>query len=80
MKSLIDIKEGTRCKIKDLTLSRNIKKKLLELGLFPGQEVVVLQKTPFGGPVRLKVKDYCLALRRQEAGNILVDECGDTVN
>ncbi|RUM57688.1 MAG: ferrous iron transport protein A [Persephonella sp.] len=75
MKKLIDLKEGSKCKIKDLTLNKNIKKKLLELGLFPGQEVVVLQKTPFGGPVRLKVKDYCLALRRKEADNILVDEC-----
>ncbi len=75
MKKLIDLKEGSKCKIKDLTLNKNIKKKLLELGLFPGQEVVVLQKTPFGGPVRLKVKDYCLALRRKDADNILVDEC-----
>ena len=80
MKKLVELKEGTRCKIRDLTLSQNIKKKLLELGLFPGQEVIILQKTPFGGPVRLKVKDYCLALRRQEASNILVDECVDVIN
>ncbi len=75
MKSLTELQEGTKCKIKELTLNKNLKKKLLELGLFPGQEVVVLQKTPFGGPVRLKVKDYCLAIRRNDANNILVDEC-----
>ena len=75
MKKLTDLKEGTKCKIKDLALNKDLKKKLLELGLFPGQEVILLQKTPFGGPVRLKVKDYCLALRRNDAGNILVDEC-----
>ena len=75
MKKLTDLKEGAKCKIRELTLNSDIRKKLLELGLFPGQEVILLQKTPFGGPIRLKVKDYCLALRKRDAGNILVDEC-----
>jgi ferrous iron transport protein A len=75
LKKLGEIKEGTKCKIKDINLTKNIKKKLLELGLIPGREIEILQVAPFNGPVRLKINDFCLALRRNEANQILVEEC-----
>ncbi len=75
LKKLGEIKEGTKCKIKDINLTKNIKKKLLELGLIPGREIEILQVAPFNGPVRLKINDFCLALRKNEANQILVEEC-----
>lgn len=75
LKRLGDIKAGTKCKIKDINLTKKIKKRLLELGLIPGREIEILQVAPFNGPVRLKVNDFCLALRKNEANNILVEEC-----
>jgi ferrous iron transport protein A len=75
LKKLGEIKEGTKCKIRDINLAKNIKRKLLELGLIPGREIEILQVAPFNGPVRLKVNDFCLALRRNEANKILVEEC-----
>ena len=66
--------KGKRYKICDLKFPPEMKKKLLELGLFPGQEIEVVQDAPFGGPVKIKVKDYCLALRRSEAENIEVED------
>ncbi len=72
---LSQMKEGKKCRIKELKFPPEMKKRLLELGLFPGQTVEVIQDAPFGGPVKIKVKDYCLALRRNEAELIEVEDC-----
>ncbi|NPA57728.1 MAG: ferrous iron transport protein A [Aquificae bacterium] len=72
---LSEVGRGKQCRVKELYLSPEMKRKLLELGLFPGQIVEVLQDAPFGGPVKIKVGDYCLALRKSEADNIEVEEC-----
>ncbi len=75
---LVDMENGKVCRIKKINLDPELKKKFLELGLFPGQIVSVVQKAPFGGPVKIKVRDYCLALRPSEAAKIEVGECDGT--
>jgi len=72
---LSQLSRGKQCRIKGLNFPPHIRRKLLELGLFPGQVIEVVQDAPFGGPVKIKVRDYCLALRRSEADNIEVEEC-----
>ncbi|WP_457638558.1 FeoA family protein [Persephonella sp.] len=74
---LSEVEKGRQCKIRELKFSPEMRKKLLELGLFPGQIVEVVQDAPFGGPVKIKVRDYCLALRRSEAENIEVEELNE---
>jgi ferrous iron transport protein A len=74
---LTEIEDGKICRIKELKVNAQLKKKLLELGLFPGQVISVLQKAPFGGPVKIKVRDYCLALRPSEAEKIEVEGCDE---
>ncbi|MBK3331936.1 ferrous iron transport protein A [Persephonella atlantica] len=71
---LSEAEKGKRYRICSLKFPPHMKRKLLELGLFPGQEIEIVQDAPFGGPVKIKVKDYCLALRRSEAENIEVEE------
>ncbi len=71
---LSQVPKGKKCRIKKLDFTPEMKRRLLELGLFPGQEIEVVQDAPFGGPVKIKIKDYCLALRRSEADYIEVEE------
>lgn len=67
------IKKGIKGKIKEINLPQELRDKLYELGLIPGQEIEVLQDAPLGGPVKIRVGDYCLALRRREAKGIVVE-------
>jgi ferrous iron transport protein A len=46
--------------------------KLLEMGVLPGSEVVISQIAPFGDPIAIKLSDYLLALRKDEAETVLV--------
>jgi len=47
--------------------------KLIDMGLFPGKEVKLLFKAPFGDPIAIDVQGYTLSLRREEAALIAVE-------
>ncbi|MCX7760016.1 MAG: ferrous iron transport protein A [Hydrogenothermaceae bacterium] len=71
---LADLGQGLKVKIKEINLPKDLRDKLYELGLIPGQEIEILQDAPLGGPIKIRVGDYCLALRRKEAKGIVVEE------
>jgi Fe2+ transport system protein FeoA len=48
-------------------------RRLLDLGLTPGEEMAVLQSVPFGDPLVVMVRGMRLALRRREAAWIRVE-------
>lgn len=74
MRRLIDLKNGYKGKVVEIQANDILKYKLYELGILPGVEIEVVQMAPFGGPVKVKVHDYCLALRRPEAYSIIVED------
>ncbi|MGC8868849.1 MAG: FeoA family protein [Sulfurihydrogenibium sp.] len=74
MKTLKDLRPGEKAKVLAVEGCEEVKQKLYDLGIIPGEVVEILQDAPFGGPIKIKVHDYCLALRRKEASCILVEE------
>jgi ferrous iron transport protein A len=51
---------------------QNYRQKLLAMGLVKGIEFEVARVAPLGDPVEIKVRDYCLSLRKDEAKALLV--------
>lgn len=49
---------------------RNIRRRLLEMGLVPGETVLVERVAPLGDPVEFRVKGYHLSLRRRDTAEI----------
>jgi len=49
-----------------------IRKRMLQMGITPGTQIEVLHSAPFDGPIEIVVRGVKLALRRDEAKNILV--------
>ncbi len=47
-------------------------RRLLDLGLTPGEEMAVVQAVPFGDPLVIAVRGMRIALRRREAAWIQV--------
>lgn len=66
----------------DLTVNQNaiiagftdeaLSLKLLEMGILPGIEFTLSHIAPMGDPLAIKIGEYHLALRKDEAGTILV--------
>ncbi|MEH0154319.1 FeoA family protein [Limibacter armeniacum] len=52
----------------------NIASKLIEMGLFPGSDVTMVRKAPFGGVFYLKVAGNNFAIRKEEANCIKIKE------
>jgi len=47
-------------------------RRLLDLGITPGEELAVVQSVPLGDPLVLQIRGMRLALRRREAAWIRV--------
>jgi len=50
--------------------------KLMEMGCTPGSKIEVLRAAPFNGPIMLKLWNYTLCLRKEEAEKILLEGNG----
>jgi ferrous iron transport protein A len=47
--------------------------RLLEMGLTPGVEVVLLGAAPLGDPLELEVRGYRLSVRKSEAARVEIE-------
>jgi ferrous iron transport protein A len=72
MLSLDQLRIGQRGRILALDGTDAVVQRLLEMGLFEGEEVEVIGFAPLGDPIELRLRDYRLSLRRQEAARIQV--------
>jgi len=70
---LSHIKPGNRVIIASYT-AHDVPLKMLEMGLLPGNEILVKRFAPMLDPIHVEVGGYDLALRREEAALIVVRE------
>jgi ferrous iron transport protein A len=47
-----------------------IRRRLLEMGLCPGTAITVLRRAPLGDPIEIRVRDYLLSLRLDQAVHV----------
>lgn len=59
-------------------LDEQVSIRLMEMGVVPGEEIVMDRVAPFGDPVAVRVSDLVLMMRRQEARTVRV-AIGDAV-
>lgn len=74
MASLKDVKVGQSCTISKLTGEGAIKRRIMDMGLTKGTEVLVHKVAPLGDPIELTVRGYELTLRKDEAQSIEVTD------
>lgn len=73
MTRLSDLNVGEEGIIKKITALPGIKRKLLSMGLTPGERITVERKAPLGDPIEVRVKGYSLSLRKEEAEGVLIE-------
>ena len=71
MQSLANLLVGQKSHI-DKILDHNLEQRLLEMGCTPGEEVKVVRKAPFGGPIAFLVSSYVLSIRQEDAMKIMI--------
>lgn len=66
---------GSTVRIVSLESSDIVTLRLMEMGMVPGSAVRVVKSAPLGDPIQICVRNYHLALRRNEARAIVVAPC-----
>lgn len=72
MKTLKDVKIGEGATIARLHGEGAVRRRILDMGLVKGTEVVVRKVAPAGDPIELTVRGYELSIRKDEAATIEV--------
>ena len=70
---LTEIRRGTTVTVTAVGGHHHIHERLSEMGFVPGREVTLLYKAPTGTPLVFSVMGTEVALRRDEAANVLTD-------
>ena len=69
---LNSLEPGEIAVIREFEGNSRLQSRLVEMGVLSGVKVRLIKKTPFQGPLEVKIRSYHLSLRWQDAGQILV--------
>jgi ferrous iron transport protein A len=73
MKTLRQAKVGDRVKVVKLHGEGAVKRRIMDMGLTRGAEVLVRKVAPLGDPVEVTVRGYELSIRKADADMIEIE-------
>lgn len=73
IKLLSDFSIGESGKIKSVNGEGRIRRRLFDMGVTPGAELIMRKKAPLGDPIEITLRGYELTLRKTEAACVEVE-------
>ena len=70
--TLKDIKVGERATVLKLEGEGALRRRIMDMGITKGTEILVKKVAPLGDPLELTVRGYQLSIRKADAKKILV--------
>ncbi|MBF0646973.1 ferrous iron transport protein A [Desulfuromonas acetoxidans] len=71
--SLRTLNVNEKARITQLSASGEMARRLRDMGLTPGTQLEVTGRAPLKDPVALRLRDFTLTLRNNEADHIMVE-------
>ncbi len=71
-KVLSELGIGERCVVMKVNGEGAIRRRLFDMGVTPGTEILLRKKAPLGDPLEIKIRGYELTLRKAEASCVEV--------
>lgn len=72
-KKLSEFAVGEKGIIKTVSGDGRIRRRLFDMGVTPGAEVVLRKKAPLGDPLEVTIRGYELTLRKSEAETVITE-------
>lgn len=72
-KTLRDLKPGQRGTVSSVGGAGAVRRRLVDMGITPGTEVLMRKAAPLGDPLEIHLRGYELSLRRAEAAQIFLE-------
>ena len=73
MRTLKDVRVGDTCKVVKLHGEGPVKRRIMDMGITKGIEILVRKVAPLGDPMELNVRGYELSVRKADAELIEVE-------
>ena len=70
---LAKLKPHQRGKVVKVSNGGEAYRRILDMGIIKGVEIEVQRVAPLGDPIEVRVRNYNLSMRKNEAENILVE-------
>ena len=70
--SLSQMAVGQRGVVRDFAVDSEDCERIEEMGVTPGEMVEIVRYAPLGDPIEIRIRGYCLSLRKEEAERIKV--------
>jgi ferrous iron transport protein A len=74
--NLASLRPGQKGRITSVGAAGPMRRRLMDMGVTPGEEIRVEKIAPLGDPVEVSVRSYHLSLRKKEAEGIAVEVLG----
>lgn len=71
--NLAKLAPGTRAKVISIGAIGPMRRRLMDMGVIPGEAIRVEKVAPLGDPIEVTIKSYNLSLRKKEAEGIAVE-------
>lgn len=72
--SLKELKPKESGVIKSIGASGPIRRKLMDMGITPGAQIIMKKVAPLGDPIEVHIRGYDLSIRKAEANQITVEK------
>ena len=76
MKTVNDLSPGDRGVIENIMAPPEIRRRIMDMGIIKGIEVEMVKAAPLGDPIEIKVHNTLIALRKNEAGTLIIEPYG----
>ena len=73
IKTLSSLNEGSSGRVAELKINGSMRRRLQDIGLIEGTEVLCLQKSPSGDPVAYLIRGAVIALRGEDSSKIILE-------
>ncbi len=73
METLADLAVGQRGRVATVGAEREMRRRLLDLGLIPGTLVECVARSPAGDPTAYQIRGAVVALRRSDAVSVALE-------
>lgn len=70
---LHEVEIKSKVKVVQVVPESKIRRRIMDMGIVKGTEIVVEGKAPMGDPIEIRVRGYNLTLRKNEAKDIIVE-------
>ena len=72
-KALSEFKIGESGVILSVDGEKRVRRRLFDMGVTPGTEILLRKKAPLGDPIEIAIRGYELTLRNAEAACIILE-------